>query len=248
MSRYFLSLAYFGKPFSGWQRQPNAPSIQGTLELALSTILRHPLEITGCGRTDTGVHARRYFAHFDGPDELPPTLLQGLNSLLPAGISVYGIREMHPGAHARFDATERRYAYGIALRKDPFLTDTAWFFPQAGRLDRHGLHAVADLLPRHQAFFPFCKTDSGLEHYRCTLREAYREEKEHMLVFHIVSNRFLRGMVRLIVGACVQVAAGQLALADIQTALEDQTPLQKSLSAPPQGLFLTDIQYPYPTP
>ncbi len=248
MTRYFLSLAYHGRPFSGWQRQPNAPSVQGALEDALSTLLRTPVAVTGCGRTDSGVHARNYMAHFDAPDGLTDAFLNGLNSILLPAIAVYGLRAMHATAHARFDAIERRYVYGISLRKDPFLTETAWFFPQGQRMDRDALHAVAALLPRHQAFRPFAKADSGLDSFACDVRQAYWEERAHMLVFHIVANRFLRGMVRLIVGACVQAAMGQIEVAAIAEALENQSPLQKSLSAPPQGLFLTDIKYPYPTP
>lgn len=248
MTRYFLSLSYHGRTFSGWQRQPNAPSVQGTLEDALSTLLRIPVAVTGCGRTDTGVHARNYIAHFDAPDGLPDTFLNALNSILPPAIAVYGLRTMHPTAHARFDAFERRYLYGITLRKDPFLTETAWFFPQGQRMDRAALHAVAELLPRYRAFLPFAKTDSGLDSFHCDVRQAYWEDHGQMLVFHIVANRFLRGMVRLIVGACVQAAMGQIEVGAIGEALENQSPLQKSLSVPPQGLFLTEIKYPYPTP
>lgn len=246
--RYFLTLAYRGTRYSGWQVQPNATSVQETLENALTTILRQPVAITGCGRTDTGVHARHYVAHMDVEGELPATILHGLNSLLPGDIAVYAIRPMHADAHARFDAVSRSYVYQITLQKDPFSVETAWHYPQGNKLDTGLLQEVAALLPGYDAFFPFCKSHSGVEHYRCAITESRWEinPNEARLVFHISANRFLRGMVRLIVGACIQAGQGQLALADIRSALDKQTALPKSLSVPPQGLALTEIKYPYP--
>jgi len=245
--RYFLTLAYKGSNYAGWQRQPNAVSVQETLETALSTILRQPIALTGCGRTDTGVHARFFVAHFDAEGELPETFLNGLNSLIPQDIAVYSVRAMPAGAHARYDAFERRYEYRISLRKDPFQAETAWFYPQGRRLRLDDLQAVADLLPHYEAFFPFCKTHSGVEHYACSNLQAHWvfDEAGQQLVFHISANRFLRGMVRLIVGACVQVGQGQLELDAIRAALDKQTALEKYLSAPAEGLALTGLKYPY---
>jgi tRNA pseudouridine38-40 synthase len=245
--RYFLTLSYRGTRYAGWQIQPNAPTVQATLESALSTILREKIGITGCGRTDTGVHASYYVAHFDFEGMLPPAFLNGLNSLLPNDIAVHEIRPVQPEAHARFDAYERSYQYVVSLRKDPFSVETAWHYPQYQLLDFEKMQLVAALLPRYSAFFPFCKSDSGLEHYACNLKSAFWEQRpdSHQWVFHITANRFLRGMVRLIVGACVQVGRGQLQMATVQAALEDQIALKKSLSVPPQGLFLTDVKYPF---
>jgi len=248
MSRYFLSLAYHGGTFYGWQKQPGVPTVQGALEHALGVLLKAATEVVGCGRTDTGVHARRYVAHFDGPECLSDTFVKSINSLLPPSVAVYAVQQMHPGAHARYDATERRYAYGISFRKDPFLTETAWLNPNAAHLDRVALHAVADLLMRYDTFAPLCKSNSGLASFACDLREARWEERSHMLVFHTCANRYLRGMVRLMVGASIQVASGRLDILRLKEALDAQTPLPKSLSVPPQGLFLTGVQYPYPTP
>ena len=245
--RYFMSLAYLGTHYSGWQVQPNAVSVQTTLESALSTLLRQPGGVTGCGRTDAGVHARHYVAHFDADGDLPTTFLNGLNSLLPSDIAVYKVWPVTPEAHARFDAFERSYEYHIALRKDPFATETAWFLPQNGKLDLQKMQDVAVLLPEYTAFFPFCKTDSSTEGYTCDLKRAYWEYKPeiHRLLFHITANRFLRGMVRLIVGACVNAGLGKIEVADVKSALDEQTTLKKSLSVPPQGLFLTGVLYPY---
>ncbi len=245
--RYFLTLSYRGTRYAGWQIQPNAISVQSTLETVLSTILREKIAIVGCGRTDAGVHARYYVAHFEAEGALPPSFINGLNSLLPEDIAVYEIRAVHPEAHARYDAFERSYQYHVSLRKDPFSTQTAWHYPMHGKLDFEKMQAVAGLLKNYQAFFPFCKSDSGLEHYACEMKAAFWEQgpEQHEWIFHISANRFLRGMVRLIVGASIQVGRGQLQVADVRDALNQQIPLKKSLSAPPQGLFLTDVKYPF---
>lgn len=245
--RYFLTLAYNGARYNGWQIQPDAPSVQETLEQACRTILQQPIEITGCGRTDAGVHARYYVAHFDAAGTLPERFLVGINSLLPDDIAVYSAQPMHPEAHARYDAFERSYIYYISLRKDPFRTQTAWFYPQHRLLNLDRMQEVANLLPQYDAFFPFCKTHSGVDSYACDLKSARWEwqSNEHLLLFHITANRFLRGMVRLIVGACIQVGAGLIKVEDVRTALDEQKMLKKSLSVPPQGLFLTEVKYSY---
>jgi tRNA pseudouridine38-40 synthase len=245
--RYFLTLAYRGTSYCGWQIQPNAPSVQHTIEEALSVILRTKTPLAGCGRTDTGVHARYYVAHFDSGKELPPTFINGLNSLLPDDIAIFTCVEVAPDAHARFDAFERSYEYHITFRKDPFLNDRAWFYPLYRQLDTEKMQAAAGLLTEFSEFKPFCKSDSGLDHYRCDLRTARWEylPDNSGLVFHISANRFLRGMVRLIVGSCIQVGKGQLDPEDVHDALIKQSPLEKNLSVPAHGLFLTAVRYPY---
>jgi tRNA pseudouridine38-40 synthase len=246
--RYFLTLAYRGTRYAGWQRQPNAPSVQETLEQALSTILRHPVDVTGCGRTDTGVHARYYVAHFDTELQLPSTFLYSVNSLLPPDIAVYAAAPVAADAHARFDAYERSYEYRIILRKDPFAVETDWFCPHGAELDLEKVQAVAALIPQFREFFPFCKTDSGVDSYACTIVRSdwLFEPAQHRLTFYISANRFLRGMVRLIVGACIQAGKGQLSVGDVRHALGNQTTLHKSLSVPPRGLALTGVKYPFP--
>ncbi|MDX1912385.1 MAG: tRNA pseudouridine(38-40) synthase TruA [Saprospiraceae bacterium] len=245
--RYFLTLAYRGARYAGWQVQPNAPSVQATLEAALSTVLRQSMELTGCGRTDAGVHARFYVAHFEVEKAPPARFLQALNSLLPDDIAVYDCRLAPAEAHARYDAYERSYEYHIALRKDPFAVETAWYYPQYHLLDVEKMQDVAALLPHYPAFAPFCKSNSGVEHYQCEVKAAgwAFQAEAHRWVFHISANRFLRGMVRLIVGACISAGKGQLSIEEIRQALETQQPLRKSLSVPPHGLFLTDVKYPF---
>jgi tRNA pseudouridine38-40 synthase len=244
--RYFLTLAYNGAKYCGWQRQPNGPSVQETLEKTLSTILRETIVVTGCGRTDAGVHASYYVVHFDAANDLPPTFINGINSLLPADIAVFSCNPVAETAHARYDAFSRSYKYYMSVRKDPFGTGTVWFYPRAHLLDTGKMQEVATLIKGYTDFFPFCKTHSGVDHYRCQIHEAYWEfaPEQHQYIFHISANRFLRGMVRLIVGACVQAGAGQLTVDQIRIALDTQTHLPKNLSVPPDGLFLTEVLYP----
>lgn len=255
MARYFLTLSYLGTRYSGWQVQPNANAVQAEIELALSTFFGgSECAITGCGRTDAGVHARNYVAHFDTDRMVPDHFLKGINSILPKDIAIHQITPMpvwedaESEPHARYSAFERSYEYHITTRKDPFSLETAWYYPQASRLDTDAMQHTAALLLQYDAFFPFCKTDSGADHYRCAMKQAVWELQPdtHRFIFHITANRFLRGMVRLIVGACIQVGNGLITVAEIKNALDLQQPLKKSLSVPPQGLFLTDIRYPFP--
>jgi len=252
--RHFMTLSYLGTRYSGWQVQPNAPSVQAEIENALSAFFGgKACPITGCGRTDAGVHARNYVAHFDTDAELPAHFLKGINSILPKDIAIHRVKRVpdwdtpEEEPHARFSAYQRSYEYHIVTRKDPFTLETAWYYPQSARLDVQALQDVALLVSNYDTFFPFCKTDSGADHYRCVLKQAYWKAlpEEHQLIFYITANRFLRGMVRLIVGACIQAGNGLIRVSDVQTALDKQQPLAKSLSVPPQGLFLTDIRYPF---
>ncbi|HNE27636.1 MAG TPA: tRNA pseudouridine(38-40) synthase TruA [Saprospiraceae bacterium] len=245
--RFFLTLAYKGTAYAGWQRQPNAVSVQARLEEALTTLLRHPVELTGCGRTDAGVHAGYYVAHFDTADALPASFERAVNSLLPPDIAVFGAAQVADDAHARYDAVERSYEYHIALRKDPFATELAWFYPQHARLDLGAMQEVARMLTEFEDFAPFCKSDSGLDHFKCDVKSARWEwlPERHRLVFHITANRFLRGMVRLIVGACMQAGRGKLHPESVRAALQQQQALPLPLSVPPQGLFLSSVAYPF---
>ena len=246
--RYFIVLSYLGRGFSGWQKQPHSHSVQEAIEQALTILLKSPIEITGCGRTDTGVHASHYVAHFDSEGELPPNVLSGVNSLLPANIAIQHIVPMHVDAHARFDATERSYIYHLHTQKDPFLQRTSWHFTHKIPLQLEVLNETASIFLQYDAFFPFCKTNSGIDHYRCKMLECkwIQGAKPYQYEFHVSANRFLRGMIRLMVGACVQVSLGKITNQDVITALEQQTHLHKSLSVPPDGLFLSKIKYPYP--
>jgi tRNA pseudouridine38-40 synthase len=243
--RYFLRLAYKGTNYAGWQRQPNAMTVQEKIETAMSTILGQSIEITGCGRTDAGVHARHYIAHFDVANALPSGFVRSINSVLPKDIAIYEALPVSDRAHARFDARLRAYEYHISVVKDPFQPNTCWNYPQASQIEIGQLQAVADLLMKYTEFRPFCKSDSGLDTFTCYLSEARWEwlPEQQKWVFHIAANRFLRGMVRLIVGACMQVAQQKISLQDVQLAMDTQNPVPKSLSVPPEGLFLTKVEF-----
>jgi tRNA pseudouridine38-40 synthase len=246
MPRYFIELAYNGTRLSGWQRQDNAPSVQATIEDALRLILRQPtLEILGCGRTDTGVHAAEYFAHFDFEGEFPASFLERANKLVGRDIVLKHIHAVEPDAHARFDAIRRSYNYYLSFQKNPFTTETEWHFQQSKRLDVEKMQKTADLLRGYKEFAPFCKTNSDAQTMLCDISEAAWIFTNNGAIFTISSNRFLRGMVRLVVGACINVGLGQLDLDDVKEALDTQKPLIKSYSVPPMGLFLSRVIYPF---
>jgi tRNA pseudouridine38-40 synthase len=242
--RYFLKVTYRGTPFVGWQIQPNGPSVQQCLEENLSKILKKPLRLAGCGRTDTGVHALEYFAHFDwDADEITPVLKERLNRILPAGIAVSEIFPVQNDLHARFSATRRTYHYYLTGTRDPFRQDLVYAFPGFARLDKVLMQEAAVVLTRYDSFYPFCKSRSDVDHHRCTIFNSSWKEINGDFVYEITANRFLRGMVRLIVGMCIQVGQQKLTLEEVKEALNKQTSLIKSLSVPAHGLFLCKVQY-----
>jgi len=253
--RYFIRLSYRGTKYKGWQIQPNDRTVQETIEQGLSKILKTPIEITGCGRTDAGVHAKDYVAHFDVADEFiepfksdfPIDLLKRVNFCIPEDIAISSISKMPAEAHTRFDANHRAYEYHIVFSKTPFETDTAFLFPFVKDLDFEKLQAAAALLLEYDHFFPFCKTNTEVKTMHCKMyrSEWVIDQNAGRMVFHIAANRFLRGMVRLIVGMCLNVGTGKITLDTVRDALEKQIRLPKSLSVPPDGLYLVDIRYPY---
>jgi tRNA pseudouridine38-40 synthase len=245
--RFFLELSYLGKNYSGWQAQPNAPSVQAAIEKAIFTISRMPVEIVGCGRTDAGVHAKQYFAHFDFNQEFPKYFLERLNKILPQDIAIRRIIPVHDEMHARFDATHRAYQYHIEGRKNPFTQDTATFIYNFDQLNIAKMQEAAQLLLQYQDFAPFCKSDHDAKTLTCylTRSEWIWDAENKKAVYHIAANRFLRGMVRLIVGMCLNIGAEKIAIDSLKEAMDKQLLLAQSTSAPPQGLFLTDIRYPY---
>ena len=243
--RYFAELSYKGTHYFGWQRQPGQLSIQQVTEEAFFTILRTPIEVVGCGRTDTGVHARQYFLHFDYDTDLPEGFRRRINKVLPADIAMYAFTPMPPTAHARYDAIRRSYTYYIGFDKNPFTTDTVYHYPFAQQLDITLLHAAARLLLDYKDFFPFCKSNSDVQHTLCELMDCrwVHDQTARQLHFHISANRFLRGMVRLIVGMCLNVSIGKLKIEEVKAALDNKTRLIKSWSVPAEGLFLTGVEY-----
>ncbi len=242
--RYFIQLAYNGTRFSGWQRQPNALSVQEILENKLSLLLREPTEIIGCGRTDTGVHALCYFAHFEFEKIFEPAdLLFRLNKIVGDDIVIQKIFPVSKDLHARFSATQRSYKYHISFKKNPFAQETVWHIPFFEKLDQEKMQAAAQLLLAYKTFAPFCKTNSDAQTVLCDVTESTWIFSDDGACFYITSNRFLRGMVRLIVGMCINVGLNQLTIEDVKVALGSQTLLKKSYSVPPTGLFLSGVKY-----
>ena len=247
MQRYFIRLAYNGTRYAGWQRQPEAPSVQQTLEETFATVLRYPVELTGCGRTDAGVHARVFFAHTDLQPPLPELLLHRLNRMLPPDIALLDLFPVQADAHARFDATYRAYQYVISFQKNPFEQHTGYYYPYREKPDPHLMQDAASLLLNYEYFFPFCKADHDAHTVHCSLYESQWtfQRDGQGAIFRIAANRFLRGMVRLIVGMCLEVGTGKLTLDTVRQAMDRQERLKKSISAPPNGLFLSEIRYPF---
>ncbi len=246
-SRYFIQLAYNGNDYCGWQKQPEDPSIQVDIEKTLSTIYNQPIQVVGCGRTDAGVHASYYFLHTDLPDRFQlKDLVYKLNNMLGNSIRIYKVVPVASGAHARFDALSRSYTYKLVFGKDPFNQDTVYRYDQSGRPDFNLMNNAARLLLDYDEFLPFCKTHADNETNKCKLTQsewqAITEQEWH---FHITSDRFLRGMVRLIVGMCLNVGLKRLELEQVKYAMDNQVRLEKAWSVPAKGLYLSQVTYPY---
>jgi tRNA pseudouridine38-40 synthase len=245
MPRYFLELAYKGANYSGFQIQENASSVQQEVEKALGIFFRATFDLTGSSRTDAGVHALQNFFHFDYEGIIEERLLYNINAILPPDIVLNHIYPVAPDAHCRFDAISREYRYYIYRKKDPFLADRAWFYPYT--LDRGKLKAAADLIPTHHDFTTFAKRNTQVKTFRCTIFESTWEEDGPCLVYRVRANRFLRGMVRGLVGTMMQVGRGKLDVAAFDGILEKRNNQLADFSAPGHGLFLHQVSFPVST-
>ena len=242
--RYFIFLAYNGSAYHGWQIQNNAASVQGELEHALSLILRSKIHVIGAGRTDTGVHASYYVAHFDCDTPVGNTsdLVFHLNSVLPQDISVSRIRQVTDSAHARFDALQREYTYLISPCKTPFCRHLSWFLPTPLALD--SMNTAADYLTQFDDFTSFAKLHSGNKTNICHVSSASWTRNDNFIIFKISADRFLRNMVRAITGTLVDVGKGRISPEQFRDIVAARNLSLASSSAPPQGLFLSGISYP----
>ena len=241
--RYFIEIAYNGKNYFGWQRQPEQISVQQVLEETISTLLRKEIKFTGAGRTDTGVHAKQLFAHFDSDDiENFDDFIFRMNSFLPKDISIRNIFEVKEDAHARFDAVEREYEYVISLEKDPFSQDFAFQInntPNVALMDQ-----AAEMLLAHRDFQCFSRSRTDVKTYNCTIVKAFWEATDNRLIFTIAADRFLRNMVRAIVGTLLDVGYGKTTLEDFKAILKSKSREEAGASAPAHGLYLTKVVYP----
>lgn len=241
--RYFFEIAYNGRNYAGWQSQANATSVQAVIEHALLHLMREPVKIYGSGRTDTGVHSEQQFFHCDLDKTFDThTLIFRLNSFLPRDIAVRNVRRVKPDASARFDAVERSYQYRITREKDPFLEGLAWhsFKP----VDLPTMNKAAALLIGEHDFQCFSKVHTDVNHFLCHVKRAQWREQGAMLLFDITANRFLRGMVRSIVGTLMDVGTGKLSIRDFQSIIESRDRKKAGANVPAHGLYLTRIRYP----
>jgi tRNA pseudouridine38-40 synthase len=242
--RYFLEFSYKGTAYNGWQKQNNALGVQQVLEEALAKVLRMPIELTGSSRTDTGVHAEQQFAHFDLQDAIEDheLLIYKLNGLIPRDIAVKRIISVPDDINSRFAATHRRYEYRITKRKNPFLIDKAFLL--RAELDIDAMNDAATLLLKYNDFESFSKIHTNVNNFRCTITQAVWKDSEDLLVFHIQANRFLRGMVRALVGTLLDVGKGKKTIADFERIILSKNRKEAGVQAPAEGLFLVEVGYP----
>ena len=239
--RYFIRLSYNGKDYNGWQRQPKAPSVQEEIERALSLLLRTEISIVGAGRTDTGVHAWDYYAHFDHEASLPENLVNKLNSFLPKTIAIKAIFPVKEDAHARFDARSRTYQYFISTEKDPFGYEQHYYIHYP--LDLDLMNKACEILLKHTDFQCFSKVNTDVRTYICHLTEAYWRQQGALLIFRITADRFLRNMVRAIVGTLLEVGSGKMTLEGFEQVLLSKNRSQAGYSVPGHALFLEEVLY-----
>ncbi|MGB6267637.1 MAG: tRNA pseudouridine(38-40) synthase TruA [Olleya sp.] len=241
--RYFIELAYNGTNYHGWQNQPNAISVQEVVEKGLTTILGEPITIMGAGRTDAGVHAKQLYAHFDTHlvfEEVELTFK--LNSFLPNDVAISTIFKVREDAHARFDALSREYLYRIALHKNPFNVNSAFYVKQS--LDIRNMQEATKLLFDYKNFQCFSKTNTDVKTYNCVIMKADWQLIEDELHFTIKADRFLRNMVRAIVGTMINVGIGKLKVEELHDIIASKNRSEAGFSVPAHGLYLTEVVYP----
>lgn len=245
-NRYFIELAFNGSGYHGWQIQKNAISVQEVLNNALSTLLRQDIDTIGCGRTDTGVHATQLYAHFDLPAAIVlehASFVRRLNAILPRDIAAKQLFGVAPDAHARFDATLRAYEYHVHFHKNPFLDGFSWLLRD--KLDVDLMNQAAKILFAYRDFSCFSKSNTQTFTNNCIVSKAQWVESEHGLIFHIAADRFLRNMVRAIVGTLVRVGKHEIKPEEMHRIIESKNRSNAGMSVPAYGLYLTEVIYPY---
>jgi tRNA pseudouridine38-40 synthase len=242
--RYFIKLSFDGGLYHGWQQQKNALSVEQRINDVLNTILRQEVKITGCGRTDAGVHAKEFYAHFDTEKhiEAGESLVYNLNSLLPDDIVIDQIFKVKPEAHARFSAVKRTYQYFINSKRNPFTKNYEYFFFH--KLDTGLMNEACNILMEHKDFSCFSKTHTQVNNFFCTIYEARWETQDSRYIFTIIANRFLRNMVRAIVGTMLDVGLHKTDLNEFRDIIEKGSRSGAGMSVAAQGLFLAKVDYP----
>jgi len=240
--RYFIEFSYNGTHFFGYQIQPKQISVQEVLEKALSTLLREDIKTTGAGRTDTGVHARKIFAHFNTEQPISADLVKRLNAFLPPSIAIKRIFQVEEEMHARFSAVYRTYEYHISLEKDPFAEAFSWQMWRQ-KLDVEKMNEACKILFEYEDFTSFSKLHTDVKTNNCKIYHAQWKQKGSSLVFTISANRFLRNMVRAIVGTLVEVGLGKIKPTDLHDIIQAKYRNKAGASAPAHGLYLVDVGY-----
>ena len=242
MKRYFLELCYDGASFGGFQIQNNVDTIQGAVQAALKTLYRADIELTGASRTDAGVHALQNFFHFDTDTAITQKQVYNLNAILPNTIVIKAIYEVPPTTHCRFDATSRSYIYKLHTQKDPFLEGRSWYYPFP--IDFSLLNQATQTLLNFTHYESFSKKNTSVNTFECSVSKALWQVEGTNLYFHIDSNRFLRGMIRGLVGTLLQVGRGQITVEDWMDIVASNNEQRVDFSTPAYGLYLSAIQYP----
>lgn len=241
--RYFIELSYNGRAYHGWQNQPNAISVQEVLEDALSTLLKEKITIVGAGRTDSGVHAKQMYAHFNSVNKFSlEKLIYKLNSFLPNDIAVQDVFNVNDEAHARFDAISREYKYKISLLKNVFSFNNSYYFKQ--ELDVNKMNEAAKILFEYDDFECFSKSNTDVKTYNCKILKAEWIYESNDLVFTIKADRFLRNMVRAIVGTLINVGIGKINVDQLHDIIKSKNRSQAGASVPGHALYLEKIEYP----
>jgi tRNA pseudouridine38-40 synthase len=240
--RYFLEIAYKGTNYHGWQVQKNAHSVQQELNQCLQRLFQKDIETVGSGRTDTGVHAEQQFVHLDLDKELTENHIFKLNCLLPWDIAINSFVKVKPDASARFDAISRSYEYRISRIKDPFMREQTCYFGKDLNIEK--MQRAAQILYKYQDYQSFSKVHTSVDHFLCTILNAEWVEKKNLLTFKIEANRFLRGMVRTIVGTLMEVGMERMTVKEFEEIIQKKDRKVAGRSVPAEGLFLTKIKYP----
>jgi len=242
MPRYFLELSYKGTNYSGFQIQFNSVTVQGEVEKAMAVYFRKEINLTGSSRTDAGVHAIRNYFHFDLDQPIPEQFHYNINSILPADIAIKKVISVRQDAHCRFDAVSREYNYYIYSQKNPFLSDRAWFYPYP--LETDNLEAAAQIIREYSDFTSFSKRKTQVKTFKCSILESEWETNKDGLVYNIRANRFLRGMVRGLVGTMLLVGREKISLSEFRTVIESKNSFLADFTTPAHGLFLEGVEFP----
>lgn len=242
--RYFLELSYHGKNYYGWQIQPDVISVQEKITTALNTILREEITIVGAGRTDSGVHASQMYAHFDVDKDLDENFTYKLNAILSDDIVIYRTIKVSDEAHARFDAVSRSYEYKIWMGRNPFLLDITWQLNYKN-INIDAMNAAAKLLYEYEDFECFSKVKTDVHTFNCKVTNAVWKLEGEELTFYVSANRFLRNMVRAIVGTLLDIGLGKKSVEDFRMIIESKNRSKAGVSVPAKGLFLTKVEYNY---